>query len=104
LEWLSLTGTGIGTPGVTHLASLPNLVRLSLRATHITDNALVAVAEIPHLLWLSVADTAISSYGLEALLARARSLRTVVISRTPAASEARTVTLPRRPGLQIVVE
>lgn len=104
LEWLSLTGTGIGTAGVEHLGGLPNLLRLSLRATMITDNALVAVARIPHLLWLSVADTAITSYGIEALLARAPRLRTVVIARTPAAAEARTRTLPRRPGVELVLE
>lgn len=102
LEWLSLSYTRIGTRGVEHLGDLANLWRLSLRGTGITDNALVALARLPRLAWLSVADTAVTSYGLEHLLARAPALQWVAINGTPAACEPRTLTLPRRPGVEFI--
>lgn len=103
LEWLSLSDTEVGTPGVACLDGLEDLIRLSLRGTAITDGVLGIVAALPNLTWLSLADTAVTATGLAWLLAHAPALRLLAINGTAAAEDPRTAALERHPELEFFV-
>lgn len=75
----------LGDLAVRHLAGLWGLRYLDLHGTSVTDESGPVLAGLT---------------GLEHLLARAPSLRWVAINGTPAASSPRTMTLPRRPGVE----
>ena len=103
LEWLSLTETAVGNPGVACLDGLEHLNRLSLRGTGITDGVVGVLAALPNLVWLSLADTAVTITGVERLLTDAPALRSLAINGTPAAEDPRTWALEHHPALEFIL-
>lgn len=67
IRWLDLGGTAVTDDGLRHLAKFPNLTRLYLQRTAITDPALAYVARLQQLEYLNLHGTPISSVGLEHL-------------------------------------
>jgi YHS domain-containing protein/uncharacterized membrane protein/mono/diheme cytochrome c family protein len=67
VRWLDLGGTGVTADGLRHLARFPNLTRLYLQRTAITDLSLAHLAGLQQLEYLNLHGTPISSAGLEHL-------------------------------------
>jgi hypothetical protein len=64
---VNLQGTGIDDAFVQRLAAFPDLQRLSLRATKITDQAIPSLVKMKKLNTLDVGDTALTDKGKTSL-------------------------------------
>jgi hypothetical protein len=78
---LSLSGTQVTDAGLASLSSFVNLTRLHLDRTRVTDAGLASLASLPRLEYLNLYGTAVTDAGL-AQLQRLGALRDVYLWRT----------------------
>jgi hypothetical protein len=90
VRWLDLGGTRVTDAGIAKMPSMPNLTRLHLERTAITDSALKQIARLSELEYLNLYGTAVSDKGLEQLqsLPKLKQLYLWQTKVTPAAAKA----------------
>lgn len=90
VKWLDLTGTAVSNSGLTNLARFPNLVRLYLGRTAITDEGMGALLTLRQLEYLNLFGTTITDQGVSVLgqSPRLRQLYLWQTMATPAGGEA----------------
>lgn len=87
LRWLDLAGTSVSDAGLAQVAQMPNLVRLHLERTAITDDGLTTLAGLRELEYLNLYGTVVSDAAL-ATLKPLPKLRQVYLWQTRVTSDA----------------